>query len=67
MTISNWELMSETRNTYVGTNAQEYAVISKSIGCWTLYIEKVTPKGKGHYSSHNGMRLFIWLRLSRLG
>ena len=51
--VSNWELMSETRNTYIGTNAQEYVVISKSIGCWTLYVEKVTPVGKGHYSSHN--------------
>ena len=53
MTVSNWELMAETRNTYVGTNAQEYAVISKSIGCWSLYVEKITPKGNGHYSSHN--------------
>ena len=53
MTVSNWELMSETRNTYVGTNAQEYVVISKSIGCWTLYVERITPDGKHHYSSHN--------------
>ena len=53
MTISNWELMAETRNTYVGTNAQEYVVISKSIGCWTLYVEPQTSLGKHHYSSHN--------------
>ena len=53
MAISNWKLMSGTRDTYVGTNAQEYVVISKSILCWTLYVEKITPKGKGHYSSHN--------------
>ena len=53
MVIADFELMPETRNTYVGTNSQEYVVISKSIGCWTLYVEKVTPKGKGHYSSHN--------------
>ena len=39
MTVANFELMPETRNTYVGTNSQEYVVISKSIGCWTLYVE----------------------------
>ena len=53
MTIANFELMPETRNTYVGTNSQEYVVINKSIGCWTLYVEKVTLLGKGHYSAHN--------------
>jgi len=51
--ISNFELIPETRNTYVGTNAQEYVVIYKSIGCWSLYVEKVTPLGSNHYSSHN--------------
>ncbi len=51
--ISKWELMPDTHNTYVGTNAQEYVVISKSIGCWTLYVEPQTKYGKHHYSSHN--------------
>ena len=57
MTVSNWELMSGTHSTYVGTNAQEYVVIDRTLGSWNLHIDRSTPQhanvGKGHYSSHN--------------
>lgn len=51
--VARFELMPETRATWVGVNSQEHVVINKSIGCWTLYIEPQTAKGKHHHSSHN--------------
>ncbi len=51
--VAKFELMPETRATWVGVNSQEYVVINKSIGCWTLYVEPRTAKGKHHHSSHN--------------
>lgn len=51
--VAKFELMPETRATWVGVNSQEHVVINKSFGCWTLYIEPQTSKGKHHHSSHN--------------
>ena len=53
MTIAEFKLMPETRNTYFGVNCYDHVCISKSINCWDLYIEKQTPNGVNHYSAHN--------------